>query len=232
MQVGTSSDRMNSVFLLIFFVSFLPVEMAGQALDGIAVFNQLFSATDQALDSAITASLGPKTRSSGSADTKPSSKTFEAKVDVERAFHQAWASPANRNFTQKRLNALVQSIDLAVQTGSLKYARWALGTGIFGQNQIEQTSRRKRRSPAETFLQTIMKKIGILKFQKLMSVKRSSTLMFAIDTTGSMGEEIQAAKNITTAIINWPRNHSIAVTYVLSPFSDPGKHNFYCSLFK
>ena len=45
--------------------------------------------------------------------------------------------------------------------------------------------------------------------------------MFAIDTTGSMAGEINAAKAIATSIINMQRQFD--VDYILSPFNDPGE---------
>ena len=44
--------------------------------------------------------------------------------------------------------------------------------------------------------------------------------MFAIDSTGSMSNEIQAAKKIATDIINHPREAPIN-EFILSPFNDP-----------
>ena len=46
------------------------------------------------------------------------------------------------------------------------------------------------------------------------------TLMFAIDDTGSMSDEIAAAKKIATSIVNEQRVEP--VDYILSPFNDPG----------
>lgn len=46
------------------------------------------------------------------------------------------------------------------------------------------------------------------------------TLMFAIDDTGSMRDEIEAAKRIATSIVNQQRVEP--VDYILSPFNDPG----------
>ena len=49
-----------------------------------------------------------------------------------------------------------------------------------------------------------------------------TTLMFAIDDTGSMADEIQAAKDIATHIVNY-RRPNLEVDYILlSPFNDPG----------
>ena len=53
-----------------------------------------------------------------------------------------------------------------------------------------------------------------------MAVQGDVSLMFVIDDTGSMSEEIEAAKSIAIDIINYPREAPI-VTYILSPFNDP-----------
>ena len=47
------------------------------------------------------------------------------------------------------------------------------------------------------------------------------TLMFAVDDTVSMYQEIQAVKDIATYIVKTPRPH-LEVDYILSPFNDPG----------
>lgn len=56
----------------------------------------------------------------------------------------------------------------------------------------------------------------------MMRVDEDATLMFAIDTTGSMMGEIAASKSIAQAIANWPREQNLKVNYRLSPFNDPG----------
>lgn len=43
-----------------------------------------------------------------------------------------------------------------------------------------------------------------------------------IDTTGSMGDEIEAAKEIAKAIAAHPRDSP--VDFILSPFNDPSKY--------
>ena len=71
------------------------------------------------------------------------------------------------------------------------------------------------------FLQQIKSDIGEKNFSKLMLDNGEATLMFAIDTTGSMYGEINAAKAIATSIINMHREFD--VDYILSPFNDPGE---------
>ena len=59
------------------------------------------------------------------------------------------------------------------------------------------------------------------KFAQVVSQRGDATLMFTIDTTGSMRDEINAAKSISQAIINGARKYD--VDYILSPFADPSK---------
>ena len=66
--------------------------------------------------------------------------------------------------------------------------------------------------------------IGRKKFEEFVgtpNTKNSATLMFAIDDTGSMGGDIQSAKDIAEYIIKYPRPN-LEVDYILSPFNDPG----------
>ena len=73
------------------------------------------------------------------------------------------------------------------------------------------------------FLKMIEKEVGKEKFEKFVGIKNSVriTLMFVIDDTGSMSSEIQAAKDIATYIVNYPRPN-LQVDYILSPFNDLG----------
>jgi len=59
-------------------------------------------------------------------------------------------------------------------------------------------------------------------FDDLYILDGGATLMFAIDSTGSMGDDIVTAKNIVTDILNMPRDPTKPVDYVLSDIHDPG----------
>ena len=74
---------------------------------------------------------------------------------------------------------------------------------------------------AQGYLEWIKKDIGEQNFAELMLENGGATLMFTIDTTGSMSEEIGAAKAIATSIVN--RKRLFPVDYILSPYNDPGK---------
>ena len=73
---------------------------------------------------------------------------------------------------------------------------------------------------AQGYLEFIKQEIGESSFAELMSQNGAATLMFVIDTTGSMSDEIKAAKEIATSIVN--RKRDFPVDYILSPFNDPG----------
>lgn len=60
-------------------------------------------------------------------------------------------------------------------------------------------------------------------FDSLLGISGDVSLIFVIDTTGSMGDEIAAAKEIAKAIAAHPRDSP--VEFILSPFSDPSKFN-------
>lgn len=75
-------------------------------------------------------------------------------------------------------------------------------------------------SETKTYLDRLRRVVGDKKMDKILSVQGDSTLIFAIDTTGSMGEDIQAAKAIAKEIISVTRDSE--VDYILSPFNDPG----------
>ena len=88
---------------------------------------------------------------------------------------------------------------------------------------LDKTDGRKKRTTtnqAKQFLESIKTELGGSVFNTFMGGHRDVTLMFAIDDTGSMRDEIQAAKDIATSIVNHPRDET--VDYILSPFNDPG----------
>ena len=77
---------------------------------------------------------------------------------------------------------------------------------------------------AAFYLEKLRLEIGNQKMDEILSSQGDSTLMFAIDTTGSMRDEIHAAKAIAKQIINATRDFK--VDYILSPFNDPRKSKF------
>ena len=71
------------------------------------------------------------------------------------------------------------------------------------------------------YLDELRKNVTNETMAEIISAKGDSTLIFAIDTTGSMRDEINAAKAIARQIINIKRDYE--VDYILSPFNDPSK---------
>lgn len=66
-------------------------------------------------------------------------------------------------------------------------------------------------------------------FDILLGISGDVSLIFVIDTTGSMGDEIEAAKEIARAIAAHQRD--APVNFILSPFSDPSKHEDECRVY-
>lgn len=157
--------------------------------------------------------------------TSPSNKFLEAVDQIERAMYEAQAAGSRYRHSTQRLAKIKANINLATQKRNYQFARQALGRGLYSAIQLAKKSGRKRRSATNTavkaFMNAIKRELGN-SFDKFMSVDGDVTLMFAIDDTGSMSDDIQAAKDIATAIVN----HHIgdnSVDYILSPFNDPGK---------
>ena len=74
---------------------------------------------------------------------------------------------------------------------------------------------------ATAFLEIVKEDIGETEFEEYLGVNGLITLMFAMDTTGSMRGDIDAAIAISIQIVNETREND--VDYILSPFNDPCK---------
>ena len=70
---------------------------------------------------------------------------------------------------------------------------------------------------------SIKRAIGKRNFKRFIGNQNGNkaTLMFAVDDTGSMYQEIQAVKDIATYIVKKERPN-LEVDFILSPFNDPG----------
>lgn len=129
---------------------------------------------------------------------------------------------------------------MAAKQGSSHFIRQSLGHALYTANEIEKRKlhmhslvRRKKRcslcaGAMKEFMKKIEKAIGKTNFVKFIGNKNmaKATLMFAIDDTGSMSGEIQAAKDIAEYIVKYPRPN-LQVDYILSPFNDPGTRMFF-----
>ena len=142
-----------------------------------------------------------------------------------------YESQALRSFyvqSPARLKKIEKIIRLAAnQSNNQLFIRQSLGHALYTAREIEKKKPRfKRCSVCRDAMKKFMKmieEIGKEKFQKFIGNKNldRATLMFAIDDTGSMSDEIQAAKDIATYIVDYERPNLI-VDYILSPFNDPG----------
>ena len=172
----------------------------------------------------------------------PSNKFLEAINDIERAVAKAKAS--GFRYRKETFNKLKGLLARAIRSKSYKYAREVLGKIMYLLSTKSSATRRSKRTTSgnkttpETeggnFLQDLRRQLGASVFDSFMAVQGDVSLMFAIDNTGSMREEIQAAKNIAIDIINYPRNSSVK-KYILSPFNDPYpgtyKTFYFCIMF-
>ena len=137
--------------------------------------------------------------------------------------YEAQAAGSRYHHSTHRLAKIKANIKLATQKRNYLFARKSLGHGVYSVIQLDKKSGRKRRgatSAVKTFMDSIKKELGDSTFDTFMSVNGDVTLMFAIDDTGSMSDEIQAAKDIATSIVKHPRDEE--VDFILSPFNDPG----------
>ena len=78
------------------------------------------------------------------------------------------------------------------------------------------------------FMSDIKTDLGDKKFSNLLALQGEVTLMFALDVTGSMHDEIKASKEMIQNISRYERSEP--VDYILTTFSDPIGRFFYFSI--
>jgi hypothetical protein len=101
-----------------------------------------------------------------------------------------------------------------------RFARRALGIALY--TARKESKHRGKRTPgydAKTFLNDIKNDLGDDKFSSFLALNGDVTLMFALDVTGSMYDEIKASKEIIKKISQYDRSEP--VDYILTTFSDP-----------
>ncbi|XP_048581792.1 von Willebrand factor A domain-containing protein 7 [Nematostella vectensis] len=156
--------------------------------------------------------------------TTPSNKFLEALNTIERAIAEANAaakSGVGLHYSAAKLTAIRDKIKLAVDKRGFPVGRALLGKALWliKHNSTPRRGKRAAQVDASTYMSELKVSMGPAKFDEFMAVHGDVTLMFAIDTTGSMSAEIETAKKIAVDVINYPRNNP--VNYILSPFSDP-----------
>ena len=113
--------------------------------------------------------------------------------------------------SRSRIVNLETLVKDATTNDSYVLARHALGHALHFERELG----------TDTIVPKLKTELGADGFNALMSVYGDVSLVFVVDTTGSMAAEIQAAKRIIKAIASYPRKS--AVNYVLSPFNNPSK---------
>ena len=165
-------------------------------------------------------------------DSSPSNSLLTNMEEIEKAVYESQAHRSLYLQTPARVKKIEGIIKLAAQYGKGKFLRQSLGHALYTTINIQKskhsslTSRRTKRcaicvNAVKKMMQSIKRAIGKDNFKKFISNHNKATLMFAVDDTGSMYQEIQAVKDIATYIVNFSRPN-LEVDYILSPFSDPG----------
>eukprot|EP00112_Aurelia_sp_Birch-Aquarium-sp1_P004689 Seg153.11 transcript_id=Seg153.11/GoldUCD/mRNA.D3Y31 product=Hemicentin-2 protein_id=Seg153.11/GoldUCD/D3Y31 len=150
-------------------------------------------------------------------------KFHQAIFAIQKSVANEFALGTTKKNLQKRLDDLKRFLKVATEGGSIDFARVTFGKSlfVFMKKKIEDgLPIDEMRSAVSRYLESIKINIGADKFGQLMLENGAATLMFTIDTTGSMSDEIIAAKGIANAIIKMQRK--FPVDYILSPFNDPG----------
>ena len=166
--------------------------------------------------------------------SSPSNSLLTNVEEIEKAVYE---SQAHRSFslqTITRVKKIEGIIKLAAQHGKGQFLRQALGHALYTTINIQKskhsspTSRRKKRcaiyvNAVKKMMRSIKGAIGKDNFKNFIGNQNNNkvTLMFAVDDTVSMYQEIQAVKDIATYIVKTPRPN-LEVDYILSPFNDPG----------
>ncbi|XP_031559995.1 hemicentin-1-like [Actinia tenebrosa] len=107
---------------------------------------------------------------------------------------------------------MIERIKKAMDHKGYTYARTMMGFILQKQEDCHGTG--------DKIIKEIKDALGEDKFKDFLAVDGDVSLVFVIDTTGSMKEEIHQAKAIARAIANYKRKGK--VDYILSPYNDPG----------
>merc|ERR1719309_791260 len=106
---------------------------------------------------------------------------------------------------------MIKRIEQAMNHKGYIYARTMLGFILEKQEDSH--------GEGDKIIKQIKDKPGEDKFKNFLAVDGDVSLVFTVDTTGSMGEEIPQAKAIANAIASYERKGT--VDYILSPYHDP-----------
>jgi len=157
----------------------------------------------------------------------PSGKFYEAAIQITKEVATAHAAAQRSPDEAIDVKRLVKYMKSASNSKSKDLARSTLARTLYGFFKAYITGGSSTFAlglnsisfAAAHFLETLKDQVGEKTFNKLVARNGAKTLAFAIDTTGSMKDDIKAAKAITKAILAEEREKT--VDFILSPFSDP-----------
>jgi len=155
----------------------------------------------------------------------PPAKFYSVIYQIQRAVTDEIVSRNPRALLltpAQRQKELLYFIKAAGRGGDIDFARMTLGKSLFafmrsklnlGLKPIEM------KKAATKYMERIKTVIGSDTFEEVFAKRGDASLMFVVDVTGSMKDEILAAKAIAKSIIHEAREFD--VDYILSPFGDP-----------
>ncbi|XP_065069649.1 hemicentin-1-like isoform X2 [Rhopilema esculentum] len=158
---------------------------------------------------------------------QPSGKFYEAAIQITKEVATAHAAAQRSPDEAVDVKKLVQYMKAASSTSTKDLARSALARTLYGYFKAYLSGSGSKfplglnsiSFAAAHFLETLRDEVGERSFNRLVARGGAKTLAFAIDTTGSMTDDIKAAKAITKAILAEERKEK--VDFILSPFADP-----------
>eukprot|EP00794_Sanderia_malayensis_P007841 gene7841-8690_t len=158
-------------------------------------------------------------------DKNPPPQFYNVIYQIQRAITDEIVSRNPRALLltpEQRQKELLHFIKVASRGGDIDFARVTFGKSLFAFMKSKLNIGLKPKQidkAANNFLSRIKTSIGSDMFDEVFAKRGDATLIFAIDTTGSMKDEIAAAKAIAKTIITETREFK--VDYILSPFNDP-----------
>lgn len=172
-------------------------------------------------------------RSSSAAILKPrNNKYLEASMQIIRGM--AEANGTSRRLSSRGRRKMMLSVEKALLDKEIPKARNLVGHLIRPECHCPPQQGPCRESDLPQHCKTnehenVFKKLRDVlnedQFESLLGITGDVSLIFVIDTSGSMGDEIEAAKKIAKAIAAHRRD--APVQYILAPFSDPFWGNTY-----
>ncbi|XP_032240089.2 uncharacterized protein LOC5514646 [Nematostella vectensis] len=137
---------------------------------------------------------------------KVNNRVLTAAIQIAKAIENK--VPKDMPVTREQLKARIKRV---VATSGVEFGREMLGVML----QREENCSRD----VNDIIKEIHDNMGDKAFKDFLAVNGNVSLIFVVDTTGSMTAEITAAKNTIQALTGYKRSE--AVDYILSPYNDP-----------